>query len=1011
MNGACETPEARLCGCCAGIGPETPEPITNRPGLSVVAYRVGTHATFKASMLAALSDPDFPALAPLRTHEDSDFTIALLDAWATALDILTFYQERIANESYLRTAADPRSVFELARLVGYRPSPGVAASAFLAFTLSNAPGSPDHVLIPSGSRVQSVPGPGQTPQVFETQSDLTALTNYNALAAQTTVSWGVSTGDTFAWLEGTSNNLNVGDGLLFMSAELQTSLASGSAEVHFITAVLVNPPAKTTYVAWDQPLSSWVGSNNNGVNIYVLRKKAALFGVQAPDPRTLSSTNNKLSSLAGWPSGGQGDWTFQYASGSSIINLDASYTGLAPIQGGVPEWTVLISPDYTALFQVTAAAETGPVLYTLTAKTTQLTLAKGQVLVNNVQSQANLAQLWLAFLDAWVLFWLYLSIGVPYDEAGTRSGVWQAQVALEQALAPVTMDQVLASIVSQTRSATAFVQSELLTPAAPPYLAWTYDGTYQRQSGLLKPVEGSSVEIIGGQRLSGGQPIAISGKRLRLRVATGSLASFMPQGGAGSLAVTDGETFIVNAFPPAVQFFLLRDRLRVGGPRGLFFPFGIEIGEAQAWQVVTTSGVSGSLSTPGANITLLPADQADAAVGEPAMISQTSVAGSITTLGLVQPLARIYDRATVSINANVVLANHGETVHEILGSGDATNAALTFALKQGSLTHVSVPRGTGASSTLQVWVNNLRWHEVDNFLASGPTAREFVTRADPKGTVTVQFGDGIQGERTPTAPMNIRATYRKGTGLAGMVQAGQLSQPLDRPQGLKSVTNPGAATGGQDPDSAADVRASAPLHVLTLDRVVSLEDYQNYALAFAGIAKALATWTWFGRTRGVYLTVAGADGAGFQVDDPTVTNLATALHDAGNRFVPLQIASYRPVLFEVGASVRVDQANYDPAQVLGQVWQTLSAAFSFAQRQMGQGVALSEIIAVIQQTPGVVAVEMTVFNRQGVAPARGTALPAVLRAAAPVAGQNAPPTAAEMLLLDPASKGGIEVWA
>ena len=96
----------------------------------------------------------------------------------------------------LRTAVDQRSVIELARLVGYKPSPGVAASAFLAFTLSSAPGSPDNVLIPAGSRVQSVPAPGQSPQVFETFSDLTALIAYNALPAQTTLlPWGLNTGD------------------------------------------------------------------------------------------------------------------------------------------------------------------------------------------------------------------------------------------------------------------------------------------------------------------------------------------------------------------------------------------------------------------------------------------------------------------------------------------------------------------------------------------------------------------------------------------------------------------------------------------------------------------------------------------------------------------------------------------------------------------------------------------------------------------------------------------------
>ena len=56
-------------------------------------------------------------------------------------DVLTFYQERIANESYLRTATERLSVLELARLIDYQLRPGVAASTYLAFTLEDAPGA------------------------------------------------------------------------------------------------------------------------------------------------------------------------------------------------------------------------------------------------------------------------------------------------------------------------------------------------------------------------------------------------------------------------------------------------------------------------------------------------------------------------------------------------------------------------------------------------------------------------------------------------------------------------------------------------------------------------------------------------------------------------------------------------------------------------------------------------------------------------------------------------------
>ena len=71
----------------------------------------------------------------LRTRESDDPTIAVLDAFAVACDVLTFYSERLANESYLRTATERTSLQELGKLVAYRLSPGVAAETWLAFSL------------------------------------------------------------------------------------------------------------------------------------------------------------------------------------------------------------------------------------------------------------------------------------------------------------------------------------------------------------------------------------------------------------------------------------------------------------------------------------------------------------------------------------------------------------------------------------------------------------------------------------------------------------------------------------------------------------------------------------------------------------------------------------------------------------------------------------------------------------------------------------------------------------
>src|SRR5262249_24394954 len=110
-------------------------------------------------MLARLSSAEYPALQDLKSRSDDDFTIAFLDATSVVLDILTFYQERLTNENYLRCATQLRSLTELSRLIGYQPAPGVSASTYLAFSFKQTPGQPPNpsappIVIPKGTKVQ-----------------------------------------------------------------------------------------------------------------------------------------------------------------------------------------------------------------------------------------------------------------------------------------------------------------------------------------------------------------------------------------------------------------------------------------------------------------------------------------------------------------------------------------------------------------------------------------------------------------------------------------------------------------------------------------------------------------------------------------------------------------------------------------------------------------------------------------------------------------------------------------
>jgi predicted phage baseplate assembly protein len=335
----------------------------------------------------------------------------------------------------------------------------------------------------------------------------------------------------------------------------------------------------------------------------------------------------------------------------------------------------------------------------------------------------------------------------------------------------------------------------------------------------------------------------------------------------------------------------------------------------------------------------------------------------------------------------------------VLGSGDAGRPYQRFRLGHQPLTWVpAVPGGT--ASTLELRLDGLRWEPVETLYTAGPLDRVYTLQLDHDGSTIVGFGDGVHGARLPTGIENVRAAYRKDIGLAGQVAAGQLSLPQTPPPGLQAVTNPAAATGAADPDAFQDIRRLAPRTVLTLDRLVSVQDYEDYAAAFPGVGKAKAVALWDGRRGFVHLTVAGASGEVLNEPDATVSALLgsiAAVQDPAHHTV---VSGHAPATFKATLKVLVDGA-YLADEVLAAVAAALTAAFSFPERQFGQPVTAAEVIERCHAVPGVIAVDLDDLSRTG-GPAGG--IPGVLLPAALPTwdGVEAEATRAELLLIDPA---------
>lgn len=283
------------CGCC-GVDPGVAD-VGNRPGLTALAYRSGTHATVLRRMVTALTSK----LASLDSTAADDPAIALLDSWATVADVVTFYQERIANEGFLRTATERRSVLELARQIGYELRPGVAAATYLDFRMqvpaaaapAPGPSAPSAAVVPAGTKVLSVPAQGKLPQPFETSQQITALATLNEIPLRTEEPQLVTAGLSQLYLDGTNTGLRPGTALLMVAHAVPTALPAVWAlrVLDTVETVPVSAPdaSPATLISWTGGLPADIPQ----AEVFALDLRAGAFGFNAPAWLTLPDVFRK----------------------------------------------------------------------------------------------------------------------------------------------------------------------------------------------------------------------------------------------------------------------------------------------------------------------------------------------------------------------------------------------------------------------------------------------------------------------------------------------------------------------------------------------------------------------------------------------------------------------------------------------------------------------------------------------------------------------------------------------
>ncbi|VVB52062.1 PA14 domain protein [uncultured archaeon] len=1008
------------CGCCEEKLPKSK--LGNPPGQPMLAYRLDKHSTFLRRMLTNLpgqviqSGPNKGTrpLTKLITLAKEDPAIALLDAWATVADVLTFYQERIANEGYLRTSTERRSVLELARSIGYELNPGVAASAFLAFTVENAQGAPGYATVNEGTKVMSIPKQDKKPQIFETVEKIEARAEWNALKPRATELKMPDIGAKEVYLKGITTGLKRGDGLLFVGKECKQDQNSKYWDFHLVRDVYPDPKAGYTKVTWDEGLV-WKNttklSGEENIQVYVFHQRVSLFGYNAPDWNAMPDSVQKNYII---PPIGNG--TGLYGEYFNIIDPNATSPTVTQIDPNVDfhynnasdntfpsgigpnnfsaRWKGFVQPESTGIYTFHTNSDDGVRLW-----------VDDNLIINNWTDHAAWNDYGTIALVAGHLH----DIKLEYYQRGGRAIIqlyWSYPNIPEEIIPKSHLYP--RDFYQNINEWPGFAISSVATPLPNTiYLDAIYPQILQDSWLILSTPDYQELYQVVNVADDSRSNFTLSAKTTRVTLDGKNLANFddklrqtivFAQSELLEIAETPcmdilmGNSIELDGFVKGLES---GRKLIISGKmkRALITEIGLKLisadgierslnpgdvlqvlkppvknGAVRQWMLRDRSGFEGIVNDTKDGILLQPATKDDSFVSEIVFLSDVDDSKGRSTLIFKQPMQNCYDLVyydptsvptSLVIYANVALATHGETVpggREVLGSGDGSQANQSFVLKKPYLTYVSAPTPGGSRSTLEVRVNDVRWEEVPILYGLEAHSQDYIVRIDNDARAKVIFGDGKNGARLPSGTENVVAVYRSGIGLDGEVDARSLTILQTRPPGIREVTNPLSAAGASEPEKLDKARINAPRTVLTFDRIVSLRDFEDFTRSFPGIGKVQAVDLWTGERHLVHITV--ADATGKTIDPNLRSNLFNSIKTVcDDPMRPVEIADFKQLTFSLEAKILVD-SRYQYEEVKKSVESALLENFNFEKRDFGQSVTSAEIMKIIQGIKGVLAVDL-----------------------------------------------------
>jgi predicted phage baseplate assembly protein len=894
-----------------------PGKLENRPGLSHIDYRIGTYADLREALLRNLDKT--PILSEWTHRGVDDPGIALLEGAAILGDILTFYQERYANEAYLRTAEWRDSISDLVRLLGYRLSPGLGGKASFAFEVKGD----QPVAIPANFPLKAEVEGSTKPVEFETSEAAVAypwLSKFNLFAPLWTPPINASTNEFYIqapdqFSGDTPVVLKPGDRLLVGEIDPNASFSRlNNPEIVIVDSIRTLQGVKMFKIKGNLKRAAEVGL----LSAFKLGRSFHHFGHNGP--RTMLKPVDPNSSTV-------------------KVNADKSTTVETQLPLEIKlsffrDLTTNSSSDNLANFITQPPPKAVPL---------PPVVAGGSG-----------------------------NVGMPITGLNPMGSGFQKMLGGSSGYAASNLPYTFAQLLGLANASTkAVYNGEPVVIADPPL-----SNTQFPLDAEVQDLAAGVTFVVQGQFYSSktsNTPVELALMRNVSDIKTTSVTWGLATGTVSLLTMNAA----LNAATDGNNFLDIRQ---------------VQFHETVSPPLTLRAAVQPSVPTIHNALNFLGTfEQAKdllnrklffvKATGTPVSVNVTAVVSLSATDGAHPLLHQItlsdanLDYADfpneppfmVTAYGNIVEATQGKTEKLTpLGNGDSRLVFQTFKLPKSPLTYFR----SGSSSPpevpeVQIYVDNRLWKGVASFFGRQPDEEIYIVREDPDNFSWVQFGDGKTGARLPSGIKNVSAVYRSGTGAFGALKEKakvQAGAKLDR---LDKIQMPQAAADGAQPEDGENARAAAPGKIQSLDRLVSLEDFESEALGTPGITKAAATWELIGEIPRVTLTVLMETGRQETVAGLSAT-FARSNSDRGPNRFPIQ-----PILGQLKCVGLMATFGYDStyleADVRAEILKALGVSsgavnaiddptglFSLRRRNFGQKEYATTVMGVIQQVAGVV---------------------------------------------------------